>query len=648
MSKQARQAAAVPLNTSFNKDQTDALKREPRFQLDSEIPLAEVGQTIPIVFCKRDGGVGGAWTVPTLVRTGLQNSTVFAIFSHALLLSEGEITTPVADFDTDVLFGGATGPSIGYDERTNVVSYGALPSGLTYGQTLNQQFDFNAYTYFTEFTAAGGNMYYHNTTAPLTETGTGSVSYSAPDYCTYLSWSVDGLNSDFYITYTRFYVNLNLSSGWTDYLFNPSWTYEFSEDGTIVKDGSSSIGATFLRSTALQQPALTLELKLPEYTPEEYIDNASITYSNFNTVDRHRFRLTVWVRRPYLLPDPISADLVYRSATTGDFTNCTLLGFKARTQLVQPWENQGAASELDVAELNTIYNKQITVFCSNGINVASVLTGSTGPSNNIADLINYLALKYANTISVNTTDLQTVANFTNTNGLFFNGAITTSVNFKEWLETIAPFFLLTPVNLESQISARPALPITNANALKLSNFTPEFTFQERHISAGSYSVQYVPLTERRPFEAVMLWRDQGLNPISDTKPFNTTIKVRYASDAGELPQEQYDMSDFCVTSAHATLAAKYLLAKRRNITHTVSFETDLYSVRDLSPGSLIAVELDRINSEGDNRKETTYYLLDSITRSVTGVAQVTAEHFPISAGASVISTDITSGSFTIS
>jgi hypothetical protein len=652
MNRRASQAPAVPLSTSYEKDKTNALSREPRFQLDGEIPIAEVGQTIPIVFCKRVAGVGGAWTVPTLARTGLQNSTVFAIFSHALILSEGQITTPVADFDTDVLFAGFNAVSSGFSERTNVVSYGSLPSGLTYGENLVQEYNFKTSTVFTDFTSVGGTAVYLNTPAPLTEVGTGSASYTAPEYCTRISATVDSFSTDFIARWTETYTDSSIvvtRSRTVDSII--TWNYEFLEDGVVEEDGSFIASAIFTRPTALVQPSLTLNLGPPEYTPLELQDNPTggipFVISDVQVTDRTRFRLNIQERPPYILPDPIRPDLVYRSATTGDFTNITLLGFKARTALIQPDDSIGAASNTDVDLINSIYNKQITVFCSNGINVTSVLTGSVGPSNNIADLINYLALKYAKSISVNTPDLQTVANFTNTNNLFFNGVISTAVNFKEWLETIAPFFLLTPVNLESQISARPALPITAGNALQVSGFTPAFTFEEKHIAAGSYSIEYVPVTERRPFEAVMLWRDQGLNTIANTKPFNTTIKVRFASDTGELPQEQYDMSDFCVTQAHATMAAKFILSKRRRITHSVSFTTDLFSAQNLRPGSLIAIELDRVNSVGDNRTETTYYLVDSITRSMTGTARIVGEHFPIAGGASVIATDITSGSFTV-
>jgi hypothetical protein len=247
---------------------------------------------------------------------------------------------------------------------------------------------------------------------------------------------------------------------------------------------------------------------------------------------------------------------------------------------------------------------------------------------------------------MDTTSLTAAANFTNANSLFFNGALLDAVNYKEWIESTAGFFLLVPLNLESRIGLRPALPVTGAHAIDTGVLTPAYTFDEDTITEGTYAVDYIPLSERKPFEAVVLWRDQ--TPYSGIDlPVTTTLKVRYASDTGTLPQEQYDMSDFCVTSAHATLAAKYFLARRKRTTHNISFSTDIFTTLGLQPGDLIAVELDRVTSDGTSRTETNHYLIDTLTRRMDGTASITAEHFPLSSGASVIAADIVSGSFTV-
>lgn len=658
MARIYRQAATNANTIALRKDEQGNLVRRPTLELESPLKPAEVGQTIPIVFCKRVGGVGGAWVVPPLVRTGLQNSNADAIFSHAFLLSDGEITSPVADFDTDILigsypWGGQPGFGNFITNRFEEVTYGSLPTtNNIYTFSLTQYFDLETNSYFTTPIAAGGNAYYHNITAPATETGTGTVTISSSSpFCTSLSWSTTILGGD---EFTVQYNSINSFTGTTQRLQNSiltvTWDYEFADDTGVTKSGSSSIGATDLRSPSVLLTTLAVTLSNPEYNPLEYTDNLlpNTTYDNFNVIDQQVFQVNETIRKPFIIPDPLNLSLVYRENTSGDFSGMTLLGLKGNHEMIDKTDPVNASLTDDIVDqVNNTHNAQASVFCSNGINVYNLLTATTGPSNNYADLVNHLGLQYAETISMDTTSLTAAANFTNTNSLFFNGALVDAVNYKEWIESTAGFFLLVPLNLESRIGLRPALPVTGAHAINTGVLTPAYTFDEDTIVEGTYAIDYIPLSERKPFEAVMLWRDQADAGLGIDQPFTTSLKVRYAADTGVLPQEQYDMTDFCVTSAHATLAAKYFLAKRKRTTHTVSFSTDIYTTLGLNPGDLIAIELDRVTSDGTSRTETTHYLIDTLTRRMDGTASITAEHFPLSGGASVIATDIVSGSFTV-
>lgn len=644
-----RQAATNANTIALRKDEQGSLVRRPTLELGSPLKPAEVGQTIPIVFCKRVAGVGGAWVVPPLVRTGLQNLNADAIFSHAFLLSEGEISSPVADFDTDVLigqypWGGYPGYGDFITNRFQEVTYGSLPTTYNiYTYSTTQYFDLETNTYNTAPIAAGGNAYYHNVTAPSSETGTGTITISSSSpFCTLLRWQTTILGGDaFEVQYNRNAVRL------TDDILSVTWDYEFTDDTGVLSSGSSFI-ASQARTASTLLTTLSVTLSNPEYTPESYNDSAIVTYTNFNVIDQQVFTVDETIRKPFIIPDPLNLSLVYRENTAGDFSGMTLLGLKGNHEMVDKDDpvNAGFTDDL-VDQVNNIHNNQASVFCSNGINVYNLITATTGPSNNYADLVNYLGLQYAETISMDTASLTAAANFTNTNSLFFNGAIVDAVNYKEWIESTAGFFLLVPLNLESRIGLRPALPVTGAHAIDTGTLTPAYTFDEDTIAEGTYAIDYIPLSDRKPFEAVMLWRDQADTGTGIDQPFTTSLKVRYASDTGVLPQEQYDMTDFCVTSAHATLAAKYFLAKRKRTTHTVSFSTDIYTTQGLQPGDLIAIELDRITSDGTSRTETNHYLIDTLTRRMDGTASITAEHFPLSGGASVIATDIVSGSFTV-
>lgn len=644
-----RQAATNANTIALRKDEQGNLVRRPTLELESPLKPAEVGQTIPIVFCKRVAGIGGAWVVPPLVRTGLQNFNADAIFSHAFLLSEGEITSPVADFDTDILigsypWGGQPGFGNFITNRFEEVTYGSLPTTYNiYTASLTQYFDLETNTYYTTPIAAGGNAYYHNVTAPFSETGTGTVTISSSSpFCTSLSWTTTILGGDiFQVQYNRDGSRLS------ENILTVTWDYEFTDDTGTLSSGSSFTGRTESRTASIFLTTLSVTLSNPEYTPKSYTDGL-FTYTNFSVVDQQVFRISETIRKPFIIPDPLNLSLIYRENTTGDFSGMTLLGLKANHEMIDKDDplNAGLTDDI-VDQVNNTHNNQASVFCSNGINVYNLITATTGPSNNYADLVNYLGLQYAETVSMDIASLTAAANFTNTNSLFFNGAIVDAVNYKEWIESTAGFFLLVPLNLESRIGLRPALPVTGAHAINTGVLTPAYTFDEDTIVEGTYAIDYIPLSERKPFEAVMLWRDQADAGLGIDQPFTTSLKVRYAADTGVLPQEQYDMTDFCVTSAHATLAAKYFLAKRKRTTHNVSFSTDIYTTLGLKPGDVIAIELDRVTSDGTSRTETNHYLIDTLTRRMDGTASITAEHFPLSSGASVIATDIVSGSFTV-
>lgn len=650
-----RQAATNANTIALRKDEQGNLVRRPTLELESQLKPAEVGQTIPIVFCKRVGGVGGAWIVPPLVRTGLQNSNADAIFSHAFLLSDGEITSPVADFDTDILIGSYPwGGQPGYGQfitnRFEEVTYGSLPTtNNIYTVNLNQYFDFETKSYTTSPIAVGGPTYLHNLPLGTGETGTGTLTVtSSSPFCTQFSWSQDSATE-----IRVYYDRTSVSTGSVTRLYSSmntlgiSWDYVFSDDTGVLSSGTFTFGTEFRTASVLLTP-ISVTLSNPQFLPVNIDDNALFTYSNFSVSDQFIFNVSETIRKPFIVPDPLNLSLVYRENTSGDFSGMTLLGLKGNHEMIDKTDPVNASLTDDIVDqVNNTHNAQASVFCSNGINVYNLLTSTTGPSNNYADLVNHLGLQYAETISMDTTSLTAAANFTNTNSLFFNGALVDAVNYKEWIESTAGFFLLVPLNLESRIGLRPVLPVTGAHAINTGVLTPAYTFDEDTIVEGTYAIDYIPLSERKPFEAVMLWRDQADAGLGIDQPFTTSLKVRYAADTGVLPQEQYDMTDFCVTSAHATLAAKYFLAKRKRTTHTVSFSTDIYTTLGLKPGDLIAIELDRVTSDGTSRTETNHYLIDTLTRRMDGTASITAEHFPLSSGASVIATDIVSGSFTV-
>ena len=65
------------------------------------------------------------------------------------------------------------------------------------------------------------------------------------------------------------------------------------------------------------------------------------------------------------------------------------------------------------------------------------------------------------------------------------------------------------------------------------------------------------------------------------------VKIK-GSPWANLPQEQFDLTQFCTSRDHAVKVAKYFLGLRKYVTHTVSFSTTVEGL-NLRAGSYIKV-----------------------------------------------------------
>jgi len=116
--------------------------------------------------------------------------------------------------------------------------------------------------------------------------------------------------------------------------------------------------------------------------------------------------------------------------------------------------------------------------------------------------------------------------------------------------------------------------------------------------------------------------------------------VRYAGTATSGPYEQFDLSDFCTTENHAIRAAKYLLARRKHVTHSVRFSTSL-NASNVTPGDIIDVTISRKDSLGGSGSESYFYQVEQVTESQEGVVSIAATHFPTNASnQSLIALDV--------
>ena len=111
------QAAASANSTSQRIDTATGDQSQPRSDLNRDQSAIEIGASIPIVFCKRIGDLGGVWLDPPAVEARLENSTNNEVTVwYRLVLSDGEIGPVVS---TDVFQGDQRRGSVqfAFDER---------------------------------------------------------------------------------------------------------------------------------------------------------------------------------------------------------------------------------------------------------------------------------------------------------------------------------------------------------------------------------------------------------------------------------------------------------------------------------------------------------------------------------------------------
>lgn len=297
--------------------------------------------------------------------------------------------------------------------------------------------------------------------------------------------------------------------------------------------------------------------------------------------------------------------------TSGVYTNLTTLSFQ--------WQYPNGDSRWD---------RQIHAFIREGMQVTRILDSTFGPSNNIVDLALYLITQSSRLPSdlVDTTAMTLAANFTNTNSFFYNGEFKESSNLEDWLQSIAPKFLLRLSDKNGKKGFRPLVPINNDYTIKTTAVSWVFTFTEDHLVPDGFQIEYISLSERKPLCALMLWRQQ---PDTDVGLVRTS-EVRFSGEALNGPFEQYDMSEFCTTENHAIKVGAYHVARRKYVTHSlrIRVKPDVYG-GTLVLGDLVRVRLLRETQADAVSYHDYLYEVERISKSVSGVVELDLMHFPV-------------------
>jgi len=605
----ASQQPATPSNTGQKRiDETTSLKLIPFEALNKSQTYANAGDTMPIVFCKRENNSGGVWISPPLLDSSSDN------FQHTFvyLLSHGSISIAVvnpnyflgANSLSDITLGGSL--SI-YGNYTNVVNNCPLTS--SYVTCDHTNFNFLA-------DSLGNNVGDASHTRTVNEYATGVTIRVKPLY-------PDGVFSPTLLErYTLTVTRFNNATAATTTV------------GTITTSATGGINS------------ISDTMAAGNYT-------YSVTITAIHTVQTNK-PASILVEFRQANTFPTSYD------RTTSYKNISLLVVEGN--LFDPTKAYSDPAELK--QLHAFIESGLAVIRwrsdNNSISNPGGHTGTTGASNRFADLLYYWfqnsgAYTNQNFSYLSVVGIAVCALFHSNYNITCDIYLTTSTSFLAWVQNVAPMFLCSFYSFYGDYSIKPLLPLADNGTIASGALTPLENFNDldtdpdsaqNSILVGSYRKTYRSSSQALPFQVVVTWRGQDKFNMETAQ----TTKVRYSDYSEDAPEEAYDMTDFCTNADHATIFAKYILASRRYSLHTVTFQTgrNVQSGSELEPADLISVSLSRVNSQGDSRTELEHYLVDNLEYDQSGYVTITASQFPLNgAGASIINNSILSGSFVV-
>lgn len=633
----SRQSASTPIVTNLLRDEFDAVATVEK-EATGEQRVVAIGNSIPIVYGKFENNVGGVWVSPPAAKYGLQiTDTLGNSFSLGLVVSDGEI----GSVSLDDIYKGAFNLS-SLDDAASVFQYGAMPtSGFNY------TFSSTSTTPGTPAIPATPDTIIPGTDPVIEIKETEDTQVKLQRILFNLGGTFTGTAAKMSCTA----IVRNQNTGVTN-----NFVYRFTVDGSTI-DASApfdEVGVSsrsFSFDNGIESVNYSIRVSPPFF---KTFEDDSDTFPDW------RLRL-----------DPFSASTFEEVVIEPGTPSTTIPGTPGTEATPDTYTTVGlplypgaggsfaGVSCLAVRGTYTIqanlgdFKEQVRCFVRDGIKVLDISTNETGSSSNFLNLAYYLLKK--NNVSDSLIDLDSFLecySFTRSNNMFFNGVVNNPVNLRDYLTRVGEGFLLRLVQTNGKLAFKPVLPVLPNGAFNNGSVPEDKVIDLNDVIGDSLRIEYLPAYERKAFCALVSWREQ----LSQAYSVAVSSEVRYADTAVDGPYEQYDFSDFITNRLHSELVAKYILASRKHVTHSISFSLPLDTastsqgklVGQLQPLDIIRLEGSRTSSLDGAFQLADYYQVSSISEAATGEVQINANHFPTDeGGASLIVADILASSYSV-
>lgn len=265
------------------------------------------------------------------------------------------------------------------------------------------------------------------------------------------------------------------------------------------------------------------------------------------------------------------------------YTNMTMMGLNIRAT-----RKFGSMDQPRVWVANGIAIPEVATSSGTGGNIRY---GTIKPSNNFVDVACWLLTNseygYGDIVKNELVDwewMRASAKFVAAKGFTFDGPLTNRVNLRDWIAQQAPIYMLNFAVSNGMFALRPAVPVDKATGVE-TKVAYSGVFTDSNILDDTLKVSWIDEEERKPFKALMRYRVSEKNQL----PVDRTVMVYYSDEIGNVPIEEFDLTDYVTTKNHAIQIGRYFLALRRRVTSRIEFETTPEMMRNVEPGDFILV-----------------------------------------------------------